>query len=309
MTTKAQAHKRKSNPIDLYSQNCQSVHTQRNSGYTLRRFADWLKETYQVDEIEQVTAAHVIAYRQHLEQSELAPISVARTLECIRSFSRWAYSEGLVPVDFARNVKSPRPTLNREPTYLETNETRRLFDAIDPAGRHAKRDQAMAWVLATGLRVGEVVALNVGDVIPPADGKLAGLRVHGKRSYERTIPLSKAAYDAIQSYITERGNVAQDAPLFACRYAGESDRRLTTRAVEKWFADLVTSAGLDKSKAHPHAARHGFTTRLLFEGNTPGSLYTVSRLLGHTSLATTEKYVHLDRAALQTAILNDPLTA
>jgi len=62
-------------------------------------------------------------------------------------------------------------------------------------------------------------------------------------------------------------------------YAGESERRLTTRAVQRWFGDLVTSAGLPKSKAHCHAARHGFATRLLFEGHTPGSLYTLSRLL------------------------------
>ena len=191
---------------------------------------------------------------------------------------------------------------------MTTDESRKLLDAIDPKGRHAKRDKAMLWALAVGLRVGEVVALNVGDVLPPKDGQLAGLRVHGKRSYERIVPLSGAAYGAIADCLKERGQTAPDAPLFAGVCAGDTQHRLTTRAVEKWFADLVTSAGLDGSKGHPHVARHGFATRLLFEGHAPGSLYTVSKLLGHSNLSTTEKYLHLDRRAMQTAILSDPLT-
>lgn len=307
-----QAHNSKPDLTSLYSQNCQSIHTQKNSGYTLRRFADWLKETCQIDEIEQVTAAQVIAYRQHLEQSGLAPVSVARALECIRSFSRWAFQEGLVSADFARNIKSPRPVLNREPTYLETDETRKLFDAIDPAGRHAKRDKAMAWALSVGLRVGEVVGLNVGDVILPNGDGLGGLRVNGKRNYQRLLPLSKAAYDAIQSYLTERGNVAPSSPLFVGTYAGDTQHRLTTRAVQRWFSDLAGAAGLDKSKAHCHSNRHGAAMRWLYQSNAPGGIYTVSRMLGHASVSTTQRYLHVGpqgRAAMEAAVMSDPLTA
>jgi len=90
----------------------------------------------------------------------------------------------------------------------------------------------MTWALAVGLRVGEVVALNVGDVLPPNGNGLAGLRVHGKQSYERLIPLPQVAHDALAAYLKERGQVADDAPLFVCHYAGESERRLTTHAVQ-----------------------------------------------------------------------------
>jgi integrase/recombinase XerC len=296
---------------DLFCQNCQSVHTATNAKYRLASFAKWLDAEYSVTDLEVVTVAHVLAYKQHLAKSGLAATSQARALETLRSFFRWCHAEGLIAHDPAALVKSPRAVLNQEPEYLTTDESRTLFDAIDPRGRHAKRDRAMTWVLSAGLRVGEVVSLNVGDVLPPADGKLAGLRIHGKRSYERIIPLGGAAYAAIMAYLKERGQVASDAPLMACRYAGESDRRLTTRAVQKWWADLVTSAGLDKSKAHPHAARHGAAMRWLYQSSTPGGLYTVSRMLGHSSIQTTQRYLHCGpqgRAAMESAVLSDPLT-
>jgi len=312
------------NTITLFCQNCQSTHTASNARYRLLAFARWLETECQVTDLEAVTVSHILAYKQHLAKSNLAPASQARALETLRSFFRWSHQEGMIDHDPARSVKSPRAVLNREPEYLTTEESRKLLDAIDSNGKHAARDLAMAWALAMGLRVGEVVSLNVGDVIPPAAGQLAGLRIHGKRNYERIVPLSQAVYAAIAGYLSLRADrpgagdplkgdtyplKGDDAPLFVCRYAGDDCRRMSTRAVQKWFADLVTSANLARSKGHPHAARHGFATRLLFEGNTPGGVYTVSKLLGHGSLATTEKYLHLDRRAMQTAILADPLAA
>ena len=301
----------------LFCQNQQSVHTQTNAKYRLASFARWLESEHHVTDLEAVTVQHVLSYKQHLASNGLQPTSQARALETLRSFFRWCHAEGLIDHDPAALVKSPRAVLNQEPDYLTTDESRKLFDAINPNGKHAKRDRAMAWALAVGLRVGEVVGLNVGDVLPPADGALgtaalAGLRVHGKRSYERIIPLSQMAHAALADYQSERGHVAEDAPLFTCRYAGESERRMTTRAVQKWFADLVTSAGLDTGKAHLHACRHGAAMRWLYQSNTPGGIYTVSRMLGHSSIQTTQRYLHVGpqgRAAMESAVLSDPLAA
>lgn len=294
------------NLVTLFCSNQQSQHTATNAKYRLLSFARWLESEHQVTDLEAVQVQHILSYKQHLAQSGLAPSSQARELETLRSFFRWCHSEGMIDHDPAKSVKSPRATLNKEPEYLTTDESRKLFDMTD---RTDKRGLAMLWGLTVGLRVGELTALDVQDLIPPKDGKLAGLRTRGKRLYERTVPLAQVAYTAIADYLSTRHDAPKDSPLFACRYAGESDRRLTTRAVERWFSNLVVSAGLPREKGHPHAARHGFATRLLFEGNTPGSLYTVSKLLGHTNLSTTEKYLHLDRQAMQTAILADPLAS
>jgi site-specific recombinase XerD len=296
--------------INLFCQNCQSVHTATNAKYRLLSFARWLEAEHRVTDLEAVTVAHVLSYKTHLAKSGLAATSQARALETLRSFFRWCHAEGLIDHDPAKSVKSPRAVLNQEPEYLTSDESKRLFDAIASNGKHAARDRAMAWVLAVGLRVGEIVGLNVGDVLLPTDGKLAGLRIHGKRSYERIIPLPQVAYAVLTDYLSTRQDAPQNAPLFACHYAGQSERRLTTRAVQKWWADLVTSAGLDKSKAHPHAARHGAAMRWLYQSNTPGGLYTVSRMLGHSSIQTTQRYLHVGpqgRAAMESAVMSDPL--
>jgi site-specific recombinase XerD len=307
----------------LFCQNQQSVHTQTNAKYQLASFARWLESEHHVTDLEAVTVQHVLSYKSHLASNGLQPTSQARALETLRSFFRWCHAEGLIDHDPAQLVKSPRAVLNQEPDYLTTDESRKLFDAIDPNGQHAKRDRAMAWALAVGLRVGEVVSLNVADVIPPVSSMsadtppngglgLAGLRVHGKRSYERIIPLPQVAYAALAAYLKERGRVTDDAPLFACHYAGESGRRMTTRAVQKWFAGVVTSAGLATGKAHPHACRHGAAMRWLYQSNTPGGIYTVSRMLGHSSIQTTQRYLHVGpqgRAAMESAVMSDPLTA
>jgi len=218
--------------VNLFCQNCQSPHTAKNAGYRLAAFARWLEAEHHITDLEAVTVKHILAYKTHLAQGNLAPASQARAIETLRSFFRWCHSEGMIDHDPARSVKSPRAVLNQEPEYLSTDETRRLFDALDPQGRHVARDRAMLWALAMGLRVGEVVTLDIADVIPPAAGqpgmstdiRSAGLRVHGKRSYERMVPLSQAAYTALAACVKERGDVAGESPLFVCRYAGQIDR-------------------------------------------------------------------------------------
>lgn len=77
----------------------------------------------------------------------------------------------------------------------------------------------------------------------------------------------------------------------------------------RWRAskEMQKHAGLDPDKGHPHAARHGFVTRLLFETSTPGGLFAVSKLLGHGTISTTEIYLHINRGQLDQAVIGDPL--
>ncbi len=97
------------------------------------------------------------------------------------------------------------------------------------------------------------------------------------------------------------------APPFICQSASDDAKRLTPRSVRWPFSKYAERAGLEPEKWHPHAARHGFATRLLFETSTPGGLFTVSRLLGHSSVSTTEIYLHINRGQLDQAVISDPL--
>lgn len=287
--------------IQLYCDNQRSPHTARNALYRLRHFAQWLEVHYHVTELEAVTTAHLLAYKATL--THLAPSSQARIIETLRGFFRWAYAEHLIERDPAAQIKSPRATLNKEPEYLTTGETRRLLAAIDPHSIYAVRDLALFWALAYGLRVGEVAALNVGDVIAPKAGKLPELKIIGKGTRQRVIPIGLPAYEAITAYSARRGKAE---PLFLATYAGQA-QRMTTRAIQKRVKVLCTLADVPPEKAHPHSLRHAAAVRWLYESRAPGGVYTVSRLLGHGSISTTEKYLHLDRSALEQAVIGDPL--
>lgn len=297
--------------ITLFCDNQQSPHTQRNARYILRRFATWLESERDMTGVEKITPADVIAYRQWLEK-RITPTSAARQIQCIRSFSRWAFQEQLIPLDFARNVKSPRAERNKEPEFLTTDESRMLFDAI-PNTKHAARDRALLWCLSYGLRVSEVVNLSCGDLVAPTRDKLPALSVSGKRAYHRVVPISTRAYQDILAYAESRANVGKDAALFVGCYSDSKERRLSVDSLQKWFASLVGLAGLDKAKGHPHAQRHGFIMRMLFETEGgPATLYVVSKLAGHCNLSTTEKYMHYGEQGKRVAeqmILADPLAA
>jgi integrase len=88
-------------------------------------------------------------------------------------------------------------------------------------------------------------------------------------------------------------------------------RRMSKINLQLWFRDAVIAARLDESKAHCHAMRHGSAMRWLYQPSTPGGIYTVSRMLGHSSIATTQRYLHVGpqgRAAMESAVMSDPLT-
>jgi len=275
-------------------------------GFQLRRYAAWLQAEYHV-KVEKAATVHVLAYKAAL--ANLAPATQARVIATVRAFYRWAHEAGLIKSDPAVVVRPPRAIRDQEPTYITTDETRRLLASVDDDARHAVRDRAMLYTLAHGLRVSEVCSLNVGDVLPPKENGLPALKVRGKGSKARAVPIGSAAYAAIAAYLAWRGMPDKAAPLYVCQSASDVAKRLTPRSVRWLFAKYGERAGLDPAKWHPHAARHGFATRLLFETSTPGGLFTVSKLLGHSSVATTEIYLHCDRGRLEQAVIGDPLNA
>ena len=286
--------------ITLYCDNQRSPHTARNALYRLRAFARWLQDECHVTDLERVKTEHILAYK--LTLAHLAPSSQARTIETLRGFFRWCHEQGLIAADPASTVKSPRALVGAEPEYLTTDDTRRLLNSVDVGSPYAARDHALLWALAYGLRAGEVAGLNCADVLAAHDGRMPALRVTGKGTRQRVIPVCAAAYEALTAC-----SAGQSGPLFVCAYAGTRDRRMGVRAIEKRFTAACARAGLPGGKAHPHAARHGAAMRWLYESKGPGGIYVVSRALGHSRVSTTEAYLRLDMGALETTILSDPL--
>ena len=192
-------------------------------------------------------------------------------------------------------IRTPKQD-KRLPKVLEVDQVERLLSTPDTNTLMGSRDRALLEVLySTGIRVGELVALDIGDV--DFVGKHVRVR-HGKGNKERTTPIGPTALKAIQHYLDMRRADPRAAGfdpqvLFASKRGG----RLDTRSVRGQFRKHLSEAGLS-SAFGPHSLRHSYATHLLNSGS---DLRTVQELLGHASISTTQIYTHLTTARLKEA--------
>ena len=223
-----------------------------------------------------------------------ARASIARRVGAIRTFYRWASTRGHVPTDPAELLGRPK-VVSRLPSVLRPRDAAALVesptvaeDADDLDRAVVLRDRAILELLyGSGLRVGEVTGLTVDRV----DLDRARVLVLGKGSKEREVPLSDPAIDALDAYLTSgRGTLAppRDPHLFFNRRR----RPATTRDVRAMIARLAGPTG---RRVTPHTFRHSFATHLLEGG---ADIRAVQELLGHASVATTQRYTHVSKTRL-----------
>ncbi len=226
----------------------------------------------------------------------LAPSSLRRRAAALKGFYRFAYGEGLIPVDVAAHLDLPRP-MRLLPETLTVAETERLLEAAggdgagDPPVPGTLRDRALLELLyAAGLRISEAIGLDREDL--SVDG--AFVRVIGKGDKERLVPVGDVALDWLAAWIhgprlalLALGHVAPDrgGPLFL----GDRGRRLARQQAWAAVKRAAARAGL-ADRVSPHTLRHSFATHLLEGG---ADLRIVQELLGHASISTTQLYTHL----------------
>jgi len=235
-----------------------------------------------------VSSATVRAYLAHLHQRKLARISMQRALAVLRTYFRFLGREGVVASNPARTVPTPRAP-KPLPQVAPAGELAVLFDAI-PDTSVGRRDRAALELLyGAGLRVSELVSLDLDDV----DLGSRLLRVVGKGAKERIVPFGRAAERAVRRYLADRAawranakEPGSDEPVLVNQRGG----RLSDRSLRRILDQAVTMAATSL-KLHPHALRHAFATHLLEAGM---DLRAIQELLGHASLATTQRYTHLD---------------
>lgn len=238
----------------------------------------------------QTTPVTVRAHLAHLHSRGLQPRSVARALAALRTYFRFLVSEGALEASPAAAVPHPHD-VQRTPEIAERYAIEELLEGFPetPAGR---RDRAaMELLYAAGLRVGELVALDLGDV---QLGQRM-VRVRGKGRKERLVPFGRPAAKAIEAYLPERahwrrGVADESEPLFVNQRGG----RLSDRSIRRQLDHAVRHTA-DLNHLHPHALRHAFATHLLEAGM---DLRAIQELLGHSSLATTQIYTKVDLAHL-----------
>jgi integrase/recombinase XerC len=225
-----------------------------------------------------------------LDRKREKSTSMARKLASLRSFYRYLQREGMVGLNPAEAIRTPKQPKHL-PRVLTKDDAAALmgFPADQAGGSH--RDRALLETLySTGARVSELVGINLDDVRAPEG--LVHLRGKGRK--ERIVPIGDMALRAIQAYLAQRPLMDSrdlaprtkrvSSPVFRNSRGG----RLTTRSVARIVAHY--SNRLVGGSVSPHTLRHSFATHLLDEG---ADLRSIQEMLGHASLSTTQKYTHL----------------
>lgn len=234
-----------------------------------------------------VDALAVRSWLASLRADGLARSSIVRRLSALRSFFSFLEREGLADGNPARGVATPR-TDKPLPVTLSVAEAAAVVEAPSAGTDLGLRDRALLELLyATGLRVSELVGLSMADVDLPG----RQVRTIGKGRKERIVPFGEKAAEALAAWLPARlavlkGRRVRGEPLFL----NVRGSRLTDRSVRRVLLHALSAADISRH-ASPHALRHSFATHLLGAG---ADLRTIQELLGHASLATTQKYTHLD---------------
>jgi integrase/recombinase XerC len=279
---------------ELIEDFCRHLADERNlSGHTLRAYRRDLEgfARFLADDgsdgappLEQVSPLLLRRYLARLHGRN-SRTTIARKLSALRSFFRYLVRQGILAVNPADTLSTPKRD-QYLPRTLTVDEIFTLVAAAAGDDLLGRRDRAIVELLySSGLRVGELTALDVGHV----DLGEGLVRVRGKGDKERIVPVGRPARQALKRYLDLRGAPDDSQPLFL-NYRGG---RLTARSVERNLKKLLLRAGILKD-ASPHALRHSFATHLLDGG---ADLRAIQELLGHVSLSTTQKYtrVSVDR--------------
>ena len=233
-------------------------------------------------ELRRVDHLAVRAYLAHLARRSLRRSSIARHLSAMRSFFKYLMREGAVDANPARGVATPKGEKHL-PSVLQTSDIALLLEQPDTATPLGVRDRAWLELLyASGLRIGELVGIDVDDV----ELRARLVKVRGKGSKERIVPFGSKAEEAVRAWVSLR-QVQPDQHALFTNYRGE---RITARSVRRLFERYVRGAAL-RAGVSPHTLRHSFATHLL---NAGADLRGIQELLGHASLSTTQKYTHLN---------------
>lgn len=271
-----------------------SSHTVEAYGRDLERYVKALEEKG-VTEPDDVARPLIEEHLEHLAEEGYAPSSVERALSAIKSFHRFMLQEEISSVSPAAALPLPKKA-ERLPDVLSVRQVLALLDQPFPKTAAGQRDRAIIEVLyGCGLRVSELTGLDVGAVSLEDEV----VRVIGKGSKERLVPLMGSAHKALAEYLSDwRGELVSSrsgAAVFLNVRGGRISRQSVFAIVER-AGRVVGIDGL-----HPHTLRHSFATHMLQGG---ADIRIVQELLGHSSIQTTQLYTHLDRSHLRMAYLS-----
>lgn len=277
--------------IERFASSLTALSSNTVAAYTsdLRNFSDWCGRSG-VHDPAAVGRTTVRRYLAFLTTRDFARRTIARKTASIRRYFRWLVATGVVPSDPTAGVSVPAGD-GRLPRVLDASELSGMLDAVpgvdEPEWRRRRDDAVLEVLYGSGLRVSELCDMSVSALTLDT----AAATVWGKGSRERRVPLSAPAVEALRRWLAVRAEVM---PVDAgdALFGNERGKQLTPRDVRR-IVDRRSPV-----PTHPHALRHSFATHLLDGG---ADLRAVQDLLGHSDVATTQRYTHVSRERLSAA--------
>ena len=263
--------------------------TQRRSEKTIEGYSRDLKQAVaffgDYADIQSLDTLSVISWVRALSVKNIAGRSISRKLSALRGLFQEAVNQKIIQINPAANVRAPK-AIKYLPKTLSPDAVQRLLDApFNVDDLEAVRDQAIFELLySSGLRLAEVLELTLQDVL----GNPEELKILGKGSKERIVPVGKKAREALVIWLERRKE--WDLGVVESVFLTKKGACVSPRTVQRRLDTRAREVGLDQ-QVHPHVLRHSAATHLL---ESSGDLRAIQEFLGHQSLSTTQIYTHLD---------------
>lgn len=255
----------------------------------LNRFSDYLKDIHQINRIENISKEHIRLYLKELPRSNSAS-SITRKLVSLRMFFTFLMKEKLIDVNIMSNFDLPKVD-KKLPTVLSIQEMQEILDSIVIDDHLSSRNRCMLELMyATGLRVSELINLNVGSV----NLYMGYIKVIGKGDKERIVPIGDIAKKILDEYLNhyrEKFIKKESSLLFFNNHGNKLSR-------EEFYIilkQIIKQTSINK-KISPHTIRHSFATHLLENG---ADLRSIQELLGHSDISTTTIYTHISNQKIR----------
>ncbi|PIQ99202.1 MAG: tyrosine recombinase [Nitrospinae bacterium CG11_big_fil_rev_8_21_14_0_20_45_15] len=270
-----------------------SIHTFSNYLHDINQFVEFLKKTghgIENGEVkpEKVDRLAIRSFLGYLHQAANSSATMTRKLSSLSTFFKFLCREGRIEENVVKSVPRPQKT-NKLPTFLSVDEMFRLLDLPNPRSFIGARDRAILELFySTGMRISELSQLMQEDI----DVKRGTVKVFGKGSKERLIPVGQKAIEAIHKYLPFRKDRIKDQnpdPVPEVLFLNFRASALSIRGIRKILEKYIKGNAFP-ANISPHSLRHSFATHLLSAG---ADLRTIQEMLGHSSLSTTQKYTHL----------------
>ncbi|MFO1443623.1 site-specific tyrosine recombinase XerD [Bacillus sp. Bva_UNVM-123] len=258
----------------------------------LKSYVKYLRNVESIKDLNVVQRTQIVQFLKFLKEQGKSTKTMARHIASVRSFHQFLLREKAVDHDPSVHIETPQ--LERSlPKVLNMQEVETLLDSPKTLDHYGLRDKAMLELLyATGIRVSELIGLNMGDV----HLTMGFVRCIGKGSKERIIPIGRTATMVLEQYLQEgRSRFVSKKYRDEALFLNHHGKRLSRQGFWKILKRLTEEAGIEKELT-PHTLRHSFATHLLENG---ADLRAVQEMLGHADISTTQIYTHVSKTRLK----------